>query len=202
MAENSLTDYLGLPEVFELRINLSDYPEAPAAELDEVWLVVVEPAEQWGPPRGLEAAVLRALAGSDDARPAVVFDHKRSAYEWGASYSSEFIVITIATGMVSAAAWDGVKAACRTAYRSLSRDTGAQRLIDDRPTTDDIAERARWYVETKFELSAADLVLKATEERSQTSWRVVFEGLNGTKYIADYELSDGLLFVKMRQEFA
>ena len=31
MAENSLTDYLGLPEVFELRINLSDYPEAPAA---------------------------------------------------------------------------------------------------------------------------------------------------------------------------
>ena len=202
MAENSLTDYLGLPEVFELRINLSDYPEAPAAELDEVWLVVVEPAEQWGPPPGLEAAVLRALAGSDDARPAVVFDYKRSAYEWGASYSTEFIVITIATGMVSAAAWDGVKAACRTAYRSLSRDTGAQRLIDDRPTTDDIAERARWYVEAKFELSEADLVLKATEERSQTSWRVEFEGLNGTKYIADYELSDGLLFVKMRQEFA
>ena len=67
---------------------------------------------------------------------------------------------------------------------------------------DDIAERARWYVEAKFELSEADLILKASKERSQTSWSVEFEGLHGTKYIAHYELTDGLLFVKMRQEFA
>ncbi|MFN2487231.1 MAG: hypothetical protein ABR609_11610 [Acidimicrobiia bacterium] len=57
-----------------------------------------------GPATGLLAAVLRALSGTDGARPALVFDHKRSAYEWGASYSTEVIIITIATGMVSAAA--------------------------------------------------------------------------------------------------
>jgi hypothetical protein len=123
----------------------------------------------------------------------------RSDSPGGRRNSTEFIVITIATGMVSAAAWDGVKTARRTAYRSLSKDTGAHRLIDGRPTMDDIAERARWYVEANSE---ADLVHKATEERSQTSWRVEFEGPKGSNYIAHYQLSDGLLFVKMRQEFA
>ena len=78
-AENSLTDYLGLPDEFELRINLYYHPEGPAAELDEVWLVVIEPAERWGPPPGLEASVVRALRGSDDARPSVVGEPKRSA---------------------------------------------------------------------------------------------------------------------------
>jgi hypothetical protein len=146
-------------------------------------------------------AVLRALGGSDDARPALAYQHQRSAYEWGASYSTEFIIITIATGMVSAAAWDGVKAACRTAYRSLLKSADAPRLVEAKPNMSEIAERARWYVEEKFELSESDLVVRATEDRGGDSWVVELEDPKGTKYVVGYELIDGLLFVRIRREF-
>jgi len=97
-------------EAFKLRINPSVNPDAPAASLDEVWITVVEPAEEWDLHRVWKRRLSGRLPGAM-MLDQLLFSHGKSAYEWGASFSTEVIIITIATGMVSAAAWDGVKAA-------------------------------------------------------------------------------------------
>ncbi|MBA3360641.1 MAG: hypothetical protein H0T94_04115 [Acidimicrobiia bacterium] len=65
----------------------------------------------------------------------------------------------------------------------------------------DIVERARWYVEQKFELSESDVVIRATEDRGSDSWVMELEDPQGTRYVVGYELIDGLLFVRSRREF-
>lgn len=162
----------------------------------EEWAVHPVGAATW-PQDWLVRRVEELGHAPDTGEPRYFLSIRENKLSWGGDSSSLQVVMDVAVGLMSAAAWEGLrKLASDLAGRMREVTSGGSYEM----TETEVEYRANWLLGERYDLAEGDLRLTAVECSGDTG-SVEFVGSDGTAYVVELYQIDGLVFVeKVRRQ--
>ena len=160
----------------------------------EQWFIVADGAAwdvDWLT-RQVQEIPLSSLTRDPAPSPDHYIDIHERRHEWGASGALIDIVLGVASGVATNAAWDAMKALARLMGQRLRDERNSSRVVQPLDEGEAVS-RARWLIEQKYGESAELLHLDSVEIIGGTRSVICMHSSSGWAYELDLELNEGLV---------